>query len=466
MNAIEADYLVIGSGSVGMAMCDVLLSETTATLVVVDRHHAPGGHWNDAYPFVRLHQPSAYYGVSSRALGNNAIETTGLNAGMLERASSAELLHYYDSLMQGFIASGRLRYYPMSDYNGDATFKGMLSEQNTKVNVNKKTIDTTYINTAVPSTHAPKYQVGEGVRCITPNELPRKALSASNYTVVGAGKTGIDACLWLLENGVVPDKIRWIAPRDSWFQNRINVQPGEAFFANAFTSFAIQMESVANAQSIKALFDTLEANQQILRLDPNVEPTMYHGATMALAELASLRTISNVVRLGRVKSIEHKEIILERGTIASLADTVYIDCSASGVDKRPMVPMFSDGLITPQFVKPLQPVFSAALIAHVEASNRTDAEKNKLCEPVRVPDAPIDWLIVLLEGLRNQARWSKDDELKEWMANSRLDPFSGPARSVKHTDVAKAELLKRYAVGVGPAIENAKRLLAPLLASS
>jgi hypothetical protein len=457
---LETDYLIVGSGSVGMAICDVLLSETTSTLVVIDRHHAPGGHWNDAYPFVRLHQPSAYYGVGSRALGNNSIETAGLNAGMLERASAAELLHYYDSLMQGYVATGRVRYYPMSNYHGEGKFSNTLSGQSSTVKVHKKTIDTTYLNTAVPSTHPPKYQMGEGVRCITPNDLVRTPLSTSSYTVVGAGKTGIDACLWLLENGVSPNKIGWIVPRDSWFQNRVNVQPGEAFFEKAFTSFAIQIESVASAQTIEELFATLEDNEQLLRLDKTVEPKMYHGATMSLAELTALRKITNVVRLGRVKRIDRKEITLEQGTTVADPDTVYIDCSASGVERRPIIPIFSDTLITPQFVKALQPVFSGAFIAHVEASKQTEVEKNKLCDPILVPDAPIDWLLILLEGLRNQSRWSRDEEIKTWTANSRLDPFSGAARSIKETDVAKAELLKRYAASVGPALENAKRLLA------
>ena len=39
----------------------------------LDRRHGPGGHWNDAYPFVRLHQPSAFYGVPSRNLGEDRI---------------------------------------------------------------------------------------------------------------------------------------------------------------------------------------------------------------------------------------------------------------------------------------------------------------------------------------------------------------------------------------------------------
>ena len=71
---LSADYLVIGSGAMGMAFTDVLMTESEATVVMVDQHHRPGGHWNDAYPFVRLHQPSAFYGVNSRKLGNDTIQ--------------------------------------------------------------------------------------------------------------------------------------------------------------------------------------------------------------------------------------------------------------------------------------------------------------------------------------------------------------------------------------------------------
>ena len=61
---VNADYLIQGGGAVGMAFADQLFSDTDATMVIVDRHDRPGGHWNDAYPFVRLHQPASYYGVS------------------------------------------------------------------------------------------------------------------------------------------------------------------------------------------------------------------------------------------------------------------------------------------------------------------------------------------------------------------------------------------------------------------
>ena len=40
------------------------------------------------------------------------------------------------------------------------------------------------------------------------------------YLIVGGGKTGIDAALYLLDHGVDPDKIAWIVPNDAWFFNR------------------------------------------------------------------------------------------------------------------------------------------------------------------------------------------------------------------------------------------------------
>ena len=63
---LTTDYLIIGSGAAGMSFADQLLTETNANIVIVDRHHQPGGHWNDTYSFVRLHAPSAFYGVGSR----------------------------------------------------------------------------------------------------------------------------------------------------------------------------------------------------------------------------------------------------------------------------------------------------------------------------------------------------------------------------------------------------------------
>ena len=93
-HTIKADYFIAGSGAVGMAFADVILSETDASIVIADRYAKPGGHWNVAYPFVTLHQPSAYYGVSSVELSKGRKDQVGLNKGLNDLASGAEVSAY------------------------------------------------------------------------------------------------------------------------------------------------------------------------------------------------------------------------------------------------------------------------------------------------------------------------------------------------------------------------------------
>ena len=70
MTPDAVDYLVIGAGARGMAFADhIIHNDPTATVALVDKRAQPGGHWVDAYPFVRLHTPAAYYGVESLPLG-------------------------------------------------------------------------------------------------------------------------------------------------------------------------------------------------------------------------------------------------------------------------------------------------------------------------------------------------------------------------------------------------------------
>ena len=152
MKAIEADYLVVGAGAMGMAFTDTVISESEATVVIVDRACQPGGHWTTAYPFVRLHQPSAYYGVNSRQLGSGTVDLTGLNAGYYELAGGAEVLAYFDAVMQQhLLPSGRVRYYPMSEYLGDGRVR-TLNGAHMQITARRRVVDTT---TKVASTVAP-----------------------------------------------------------------------------------------------------------------------------------------------------------------------------------------------------------------------------------------------------------------------------------------------------------------------
>ena len=257
---IKTDYLVIGSGAMGMAFVDTLLDELPeADIVMVDRFAKPGGHWNSAYPFVALHQPSAFYGVNSKELSQGKKDKTGLNKGLCDLATGAEILAYFDDVMrQKFLSSGRVRFFPLSSYKGDCVFENRLSGQVTKVTV-RKIVDCTHLNTTVPSTHTPNFQVDPHVAFLPLNDLPLISELPKGYTIIGGGKTGIDAILWLLENHVPPQSIRWIKSRYAWLINRKHTQPLPEFFEDTIGNQANMFEGIAAATSKADMFDRLES---------------------------------------------------------------------------------------------------------------------------------------------------------------------------------------------------------------
>jgi hypothetical protein len=462
-NEIAADYLVVGSGAVGMAFADTLLSETDATLTIVDRYPKPGGHWNVAYPFVTLHQPSEFYGVSSRELSKGRKDEVGFNKGLSELASGAEVSAYFDEVMlHRFLPSGRVRYFPMCEYLGDGRFTSKLTGTEYKATFTKKLIDATYLNTSVPATHTPNFDIADGVRFMPLNDLPTVTSAPERYVVIGGGKTGIDACLWLLENNVDPDTICWIMPRDAWLLDRRNTQPHSEFFMHSVGSQAAQLEAIASAESVDDLFARLEAAGVLLRIDSTVRPKMFHGATISQLELEQLRRIENIVRMGRVQSIGKDEIVLEQGRIATSPANLHIDCSASAISNLTMKPVFAGNVITPQTVRSYQPVFSAAFIAHVEASYDSDDVKNDICGVVPLPNHDTDWLRMMAAFMRNQYRWSQDEELRAWLLGNRLDGFSRLVREAPKEDADKQAVLKRLRNAMMPAANKLPELLAEI----
>lgn len=458
---LEADYLIVGSGAVGMAFADTLLTETDASMIIVDKFHKPGGHWNVAYPFVTLHQPSAYYGVSSRELSSGRKDQVGLNQGLNDLASGAQVSAYFDDVMRHqFLPTGRVQYFPMCDYHGDGQFSARLTGEAYQVDVRKKFVNAAFLNTTVPATHTPNFTIADGVQFIALNALPEIASPPAGYVVIGGGKTGIDACLWLLENGVHPDYIQWIVSRDAWLLDRRNTQPTEEFFCDTLGAQAAQMESIAQAGSIDDMFDRLEASGYFVRIDTSVRPTMFHGATVSQQELVELRRLKNVVRMGHVRRIDTHQIELERGTLPTSPDHIHIDCSASAIGNLEQTPVFAGNVITPQTVRSYQPVFSAAFIAHIEATYADEAEKNRLCTVVPLPNTELDYLRLTAAFMMNQYTWSQDKALRAWLLGNRLDGFSQMVANVRETDTEKLQILGRLRENSMPAMAKLQQFLA------
>jgi len=465
VNHIETDYLVIGSGASGLAFTDTLIDETDAHVTLVDRHGKPGGHWNDAYPFVTLHQPSSFYGVNSMELGSRRTDTFGPNKGLYELASGPEINSYYERVMnQKLLPSGRVSYHPMCNHLGDGVFESILSGERTQVRVRKKLVDATCFSPNVPSTHTPRFQVDAGVRLVPPNALPtlwhgpREGGLPRRFVIVGAGKTAMDAAVWLITAGASPDSIQWVMPRDSWLVNRLTTQPGPEFFKESIGGQADQMEAFAKATSIDDLFLRLEACGSVLRIDPEHTPTMFHLATVSPGEVQVLQRIRDVVRLGRVQRLALDHMQLDQGRVPVAPDTLFVDCSASAVEPRPTQPVFQGDKIVLQLMRLPLPTFSAALIAYVEAHYADDKEKARLCSPVPFPNTLRDYPRSMMASMMNQFQWSQDKVLRQWIRDSRLDGYGKLMTGIDPQDTEKQAILARLKEQAKAAMANFPRL--------
>ena len=421
---INTDYLVVGAGGMGMAFVDELVTQTTATVTIVDRNHRPGGHWNDAYPFVRLHQTSTCYGVNSTPLGNGTIDQVGWNKGCYELASGSEVVAYFDQVMrQRFLPSGRVRYLPMCDYREDGSVVSRVSGAAYTVQA-KKIVDATYINVTVPSQRPPKFKVLDGAVCVPPNAVPKLAPEYSRFTVVGSGKTGIDTCLFLMEMGVAAADITWVMPNDAWLFDRFTVNPGRQF-TDIITAGRVEvLKAAIAADSIDDFFQRVLACNQLFQFDPKVKPTNWRCATVTRLELEQLRKIPNVVRMGHVQSVTPDAMQLDKGRWETAANTLYIDCAADGLKNRPEKKVFGGNRITLQTVRMCQQVYSAGFIGNVEANLSDEARKNALCRPVPLPHAANDYLRCAIQDSENMLIWLTEPKVVSWINASRIDLFS------------------------------------------
>ena len=174
----------------------------------------------------------------------------------------------------------------------------------------RRVVDATYLSPTIPATTPPPFGVADDVRVVAINELARLTAAPNSYVIVGSGKTATDGIVWLLANGVQPDRIVWVRPRDPWMLNRAVVQPDPAV---ALGLAADTMAAAADAESLDDLFLRLEAAGVMLRIDRDVIPTMAKTPTLGTWELDLLRTIEHVVRLGHIKHVTRREIVLDEG---------------------------------------------------------------------------------------------------------------------------------------------------------
>ena len=441
-----------------MGFVDALTADQDVDVLLVDRRHQPGGHWLDAYPFARLHQPSTVYGVASRRLGDDRIDATGPNAGFYERAAAPAICDYYSRVMDEQLASsGKVSFLGLHDYRGqDADGHHVVSLATgveTTVRVRRRIVDATYVASEIPSRHRPPYVVDADAGVIPPNELVNLGAAPSGFTVIGAGKTAMDTCCWLLDMGVDPDRVRWIRPRDVWVFDRSTLQPLD-LVASYMLMQARWVESAALAASGAEFARMLEAHGILLRIDPKVEPQVWRGPIVSQLELRSLRTIERVVR-ARVLRIGSQSLSLDSGELAAAPHEIFVDCTAAGVPARESRPVFEPGRMTLNYVIVGNASLSAAVLGTLEALPMDDQEKNRLSPTIRYSGNAGELLSLALTGIGGAAARARVRELSAWQERCRLDFAVGAqGRDRDGEIVAAMGVLKR---NIGTAIARYAR---------
>jgi hypothetical protein len=410
---ITTDYLIVGAGAMGLAFADTLLTENdSATFVIVDKRALPGGHWVDAYPFVTLHQPAAAYGVNSRSLGT----------GGADLSSHAELMFYFESVMKKLLDSGRVTFLPLCSCDefadDEVSIRSLVdTDVSYRISIKRRLVDATYMKVQVPASHPPKYKVSDDYTLVPPNDLTRQQKAWARYTIIGAGKTGIDAILFLLDSGVSPDKIQWIISNDMWLWNRANVQ-----IHNVVEELIKHITTIKAANSAHEIFEKLEKLGSVFRLDAHSLPTKWRCATVAPEEFEQLKLVQAQVRLGRVSEIRDGEVVLSQGRLPIEKDTLFVDCSANGLAQHAAVPIFAGKRITLQSVFMCQQVFSAAILGKLESMDINDEKRNRMWKVVPHPERVEDYPESMVQTFENLANGNKYTPW--WLMRCRLNIMS------------------------------------------
>ena len=505
----SCDYLVVGAGATGLAFVDSFLQgllldesqpkqETPLTIVLLDQHSAPGGQWNDSYRFVQLHQPSAMYGVESTLLEPTpppSSITSSTTTTEKHRATRQEILEYYATLVQKWESQFNSHSNSVSfQFIGSATFDFSSSkpreggggrvyqfqvsadkEDNStttvqhSIQLTKRLVDARYLEPDLPVSTAPKFDFdATKIKCVPVNEIvagdDHERINKSQYfVVIGAGKTGMDAIVYLLTNRhIAPANILWMVPHDPWITARENIGNCMEFLHDATQLSQQQNKDLQSNEIVQRTFQLWEQQGKMYRLfnDTTALPTKFNDATLSKNELEIIRSLppQQVIRgQGRVTRIDSETgaLVMQNGSSVTLpwtasnafANTTYVHCSAGafnytkqiGLQPKPVfdaakqIITLQDVYGTPGFC------FVGSILGKLEslsvAGVLDDAQKNDLCRvPTPSPTPSSDNTLGpsggdvgglskdhgFVQRLCNLRNWLQTPHLRQWLVGHRL----------------------------------------------
>ena len=144
------------------------------------------------------------------------------------------------------------------------------------------------------------------------------------------------------------------------------------------------------------------------------------------------------------------------GEVAIAKDAVIVHCAASGLQYRPLVPIWGPEAITLQPIRTGFPCFGAALAGYVEATCDGDDEKNRLCPPSPYSNTPADWARMQVLGNRASRSFAADPDIKAWADTRRSIRRGSPPDMVDSAELGAA--LQRFRTHVGPGLARMEEL--------
>ena len=241
----QYDLCIVGAGYAGLNAAFVASQylPDTARVLVLDKHQRAGGMWNDAYSYVRLHQPYRMF-------------TAGNIPWMLRRERSylatrdevaAHLRHCFDVISKRFNVDARWGW----EYLGETEEGSSVLVTARGVDGQARTFRTQRLIDARGldvESNPPLPLTSRAVRSVAPGELQDSGLLSSDHAepawIVGSGKTAMDTIIALV--GANPKrKIGMITGTGTYFFDRDLVTPtglkrwtGGVFYSSIFGGVA------------------------------------------------------------------------------------------------------------------------------------------------------------------------------------------------------------------------------------
>ena len=331
------DYVVVGGGMTGVGIVAELLDyRPDASILVMDKLDQLGGHWNFAYPYVRLHNFTSYYTLYGYPFKDE------IRAKEHHRANLPDLLEYFGSIQKRFEAEKKVTMKFGLNMTEVAELPGVNKEDKSAVKWSVKYANKSGVagevqaKTLIMCTHcrqggAPPHKpiVGTtesgGVPAgnIYPNQIDKmgdlkKAAKANQkIAVVGGGKTGADAVMHLYWSGIPMENIVWVKKWDLGFGIRATPQdafnPPEKRGALALIPFCLKYQK-GIPQNLTIHGDKIIQSPLPIDHPQYSDKVMYTGGGMLdEEELGLLKTVKQVLG-GAVVANSDRVMTLADGT--------------------------------------------------------------------------------------------------------------------------------------------------------